>query len=95
MASLKALAVRLTPFTSLDCQTPVTKIANAVKVHTTKVSIAGPNMATKPSRTGSSVFDAPWAIGAVPMPASLENAPRLIPNKINPPKTPPRNASPL
>ena len=55
----KAVAVRLTPLVSVVCQTPVTKIARAVNVHTIIVSINGPNIATSPSLTGSSVFAAP------------------------------------
>jgi len=38
----KAEAVKLTPFASVLCQTPVTKIAKAVSVQINKVSIAGP-----------------------------------------------------
>ena len=89
MVALKADAVKLTPLSVVVSQTPVTKIANAVKVQTIKVSITGPSIATKPSRTGSFVFAAPCAIGAVPIPASFEKAPRRIPSKINAPKTPP------
>ena len=59
IAFAKAFAVRLTPFASLVCHTSVTKIASAVSVQTTKVSIAGPNIATRPSRTGCAVFAAP------------------------------------
>ena len=95
MAFSKAVAVKETPLLSLVSQTPVTKMAKAVNEQTIKVSIAGPSIATNPSRIGSLVFAAPWAIGAVPIPASLEKAPRLIPNKINPPTTPPKKASPL
>ena len=59
MASAKADAVKLTPLLSVVSHTPVTKIAKAVSVHTIRVSIAGPNIATKPSLTGSSVLAAP------------------------------------
>ena len=95
MAAAKAAAVKLTPLSEDVSHTPVTNIAKAVSVHTNKVSMAGPNIATKPSRTGSFVLAAPCAKGAVPIPASFENAPRLTPNKINPPTRPPKKASPL
>ena len=36
-------------------------------------------MATNPSRTGSLVRVAEWAMEAVPMPASLEKTPRRMP----------------
>ena len=39
---------------------------------------------------GLFVLAAPWAIGAIPIPASFEKAPLLIPSIINAPKTPPR-----
>ena len=39
-------------------------------------------MATNPSRTGSFVFAAAWAIGALPSPASLEKAALLTPHVI-------------
>ena len=39
----------------------------------------GPIMATTPSRTGSEVRAAEWAMAAEPRPASLENAPRVTP----------------
>ena len=59
MAYAKAEAVKLTPLLSVVSQTPVTRMAKAVNVQTIKVSIAGPNIATKPSLTGSSVLAAP------------------------------------
>ena len=59
------------------------------------MSIAGPNIATNPSLIGLFVFAAPSAIGAIPIPASFEKAPRLIPNIIKAPKTPPRAELPL
>ena len=53
----------------------------------------GPIMATTPSRTGSSVLAAAWAMGAEPWPDSLLNRPRLTPQvsmKMNvPPAKPP------
>ena len=68
----KALAVRVTPLDSPDCQTPAIKIMKAVAEQTSKVSMMGPSMATKPSRMGTRVRAAPWASASVPMPASLE-----------------------
>jgi hypothetical protein len=50
------------------------RITRAVMVQTTIVSIKGPSMATSPSEIGSAVFAFPWAMGAVPIPASLEKA---------------------
>ena len=58
-ADSKAVAVSVTPSTSVVCQTLVIKIARAVNVQTTNVSIVGPSIATKPSLMGSSVFAAP------------------------------------
>ena len=59
MAFAKAAAVKLTPLSDDDSHTPVTKIAKAVSVHTTRVSMTGPNIATSPSLTGSFVLAAP------------------------------------
>ena len=55
------------------------------------VSMKGPIIATIPSRTGSSVFAAEWAIAALPSPASLEKAARFIP-RIMTPTAPPKIA---
>lgn len=52
------------------------------------VSINGPIIATIPSRTGSSVFAAAWAIAALPNPASFENAARVTPITATPIKPP-------
>jgi amino acid carrier protein len=57
----------------------VIRITDAVIKHTTMVSINGPTIATIPSRTGSSVLAAEWAIDADPTPPSLLNTARLIP----------------
>ena len=59
------------------------------------MSIAGPSIATRPSLIGEFVFAAPCAIGAIPIPASFEKAPLLIPNIISDPNTPPVIESPL
>ena len=64
-------------------------------VQTINVSTKGPNMATKPSRTGSFVLAAPCAIDSVPMPASLLYAPRLTPYKMTAKIDPPATASPV
>ena len=77
------------PSIPCTCQTSVTKIAKAVIVQTTNVSIAGPSIATKPSRTGSLVLAAPCAMGAVPIPASLEKAARWAPTIMIDPTAPP------
>ena len=55
------------------------KMAIAVSVQTSPESIDGPIIATRPSLTGSLFLDAPCIIDAVPTPASLTNAARLIP----------------
>ena len=55
--SSKASSVSFTPSFSEFCQTPVSKMANAVSEQTTTVSMKGPNMAIKPSRIGSLVLD--------------------------------------
>ncbi len=62
-------------------------------MQTTNVSIAGLNIETNPSRIGSILLDAPNAIGAVPIPASLENEALRTPATINPPTTPPSDGS--
>ena len=74
----KAWAVMDTPLRS-EVQAPETSITNAVMEQTRIVSMNGPSMATKPSRTGSVVLAAPWARASVPSPASFENTARLIP----------------
>ena len=48
----------------------------------------GSHRATRPSVSGSSVRTLAWAMGADPMPASLENAARRKPCRITP-STPP------
>ena len=63
-------------------------ITIAVKVQTSIVSINGPNIATKPSRIGSSFLDWPWYIGALPKPASLENIALRTPIITRPQKPP-------
>ena len=63
----------------------------AVQVQTIKVAKTGPNVASIPSRIGSLVFAAPWAMTYVPTPASLENAPRLMPSSMTP-RNPPLTA---
>ena len=76
----KESAVRVTPLMSPPgCQRPAARMTNAVAEQTSRVSMIGPNMATKPSRIGSRVRAAPWAMASVPMPASLEKAPRRTP----------------
>ena len=59
------------------------------------VSMTGPHIATRPSRIGSLVLAAPWAIASVPMPASLEKAARRTPVTMTVPRTHPATASPL
>ena len=86
----------VTPSTpSALCHTPVSKIIRAVHVHTIKVSTTGPTIATIPSLIGSCVLAAPCAIDSVPIPASLEKAPRRTPIKITAPTEPPATASPV
>ena len=57
-------------------------ITSPVMVHTTSVSIKVPSMAIRPCSTGSSVFAAACAMGALPRPASLEKMPRATPKRI-------------
>ena len=72
----------------------VDKIINPVILQTIKVSIIGPSIATSPSLTGSLVIAVPCAMDSVPMPASLENAARLMPVIMTTPKAPPAMESP-
>ena len=65
--------------TASTFQVPVITRTKAVIVQTTTVSVNGSSNATSPSLAGFFVFTAEWAIGAEPIPASLENAARLIP----------------
>ena len=51
----------------------------ALRVSTTKVSMNTPIMATTPCSWGSFTLAWAWAWGVEPMPASLENNPRLAP----------------
>ena len=67
-------------------------MTSPVIVQMTRVSMNGPSMATMPSRTGSSVLAAAWAMGAEPWPDSLENSPRFTPQvsmKMKPPPAKP------
>ena len=75
--------------------TPLIKMIIAVIEQTIIVSIKGPSMATKPSRTGSLVFAAPCAIVSVPVPASLEKRPLLTPTIIIVPIAPPATDFPV
>ena len=63
-------------------QTPVDRIASAVKLQTMIVSMKVPSMATRPWLTGPLVLAAACAIGAEPRPASFENTPRATPKRI-------------
>ena len=91
MALLNAIVVNVTPS---DCErlgsfhVPVMMTTIAVIKHTMMVSMKGPIIATRPSRTGSSVFAAAWAMAALPRPASLEKEERLIPHTSTPTNPP-------
>ncbi len=66
-------------------------MVSAVMVQTTTVSMNGSIIATRPSVAGRLVFTAEWAMGAEPMPASLEKAARWKPTiraPMRPPATP-------
>ena len=54
-------------------------ITRALRVRTTKVSMNTLIMATTPWSWGSVTLAWAWAWGVEPMPASLENRPRLAP----------------
>ena len=60
---------------------PTLMTTSAVIVQTTSVSMNGSSPATTPSRTGSSVLAALWAIGAEPCPASFEKSARFMPQR--------------
>ena len=57
-------------------------ITKPVIVHTMRVSIIVPNIATSPCSTGSFVWAAACAIGALPKPASFEKIPRATPKRM-------------
>ena len=63
-------------------------IIKAVQLQMTTVSIRTPSACTKPIFTGSSQEAAAAAQGAEPLPASLENRPRLTPFISTAPKPP-------
>ncbi len=69
-------------------------IVRAVMVQMITVSTNGSSRATKPSETGRWVLTAEWAMGAEPMPASLEKAARWKPT-MSAPSTPPATPSGL
>ena len=60
-------------------QSPDERITNAVSEQTTIVSMKTSNMPTAPCSAGCFTSAMPWAIGALPSPASLESTPRLTP----------------
>jgi hypothetical protein len=62
-------------------QAPLERTTSEVRVQTTRVSMKGSRPATTPSRTGSVVLAAQWAIGELPWPASLENRARFMPHR--------------
>ena len=66
-AASKAAEVSAAPVAPL-VQTPVDRIASAVKVQTMSVSMKLLSMATRPSLTGPLVLAAACAIGAEPRP---------------------------
>ena len=80
---LKVLVVRAAPVSSGFTKWPVLikPITNTMPVieHTTMVSIKVPVMDTNAWRTGWSVLAAAAAMGAEPIPASLEKTPRATP----------------
>ena len=67
------------PATPSVWKLPAIMIGIAVRVQTSPESIAGPSIATSPSRTGSAFIDAPCIIPAVPTPASLTYMARRAP----------------
>jgi hypothetical protein len=73
-------------------QAPLSRITSVVSVQTTSVSMNGSRPATTPSRTGSSVFAAEWAMGADPWPASFEKSARFMPQRNAKPAVPPKKA---
>ena len=63
----------------LRSTTPLDRIANAVREHTTMVSAKTSKMPHMPCMTGSRILEAEWTMTEEPRPASLENTPRFIP----------------
>ena len=62
-------------------QAPLHMMTSEVSVQTMIVSMNGSRPATIPSRTGSLVLAAEWAMGEEPCPASLENKARFMPQR--------------
>ena len=77
----KALIVKATPV-SPDTQTPDELNAKAVREHITNVSRKVPVMETRACFPGWLVFAAAAAMGALPIPDSLEKSPRATPKRI-------------
>ena len=90
MADANAFEVTVMPFAParFSPKLPVITMTRAVREQTTIVSIKGSSSATIPSLAGFEVLTAEWAIGAEPMPASLEKVPRWMPTIKAPIKPP-------
>src|SRR5699024_10185165 len=90
----KAEAVSTPASMDESCQSPdITRVISVME-QTLKVSIKTCVMETSACLPGKSVLAAAAAIGADPKPASLENNPRVIPNRMTAPTVPPAAALP-
>ena len=77
-AMLNACCVTAAPFKP-SVLASVSKMINAVAVHTKMVSINTPTNAAMPCSAGCATLAVACACGVEPMPASLENKPRATP----------------
>ena len=88
---VNATCVSAIPVSPLFSCSPEIKIINAVALHITIVSRKTPNTCTIPCLTGWLTSAVAAAFGALPIPASFENNPLLIPIIIAAPIPPPVN----
>ena len=83
-----AVCKRFMPVSPAVISCGTSSIRKAVQLQMTTVSINTPSACTRPIFTGSSHSAAAAAQGAEPLPASLENSPRLTPFISTAPKPP-------
>ena len=84
----RSVCAALFAVSGLICWCGTSSIRKAVQLQMTTVSINTPSACTRPIFTGSSHSAAAAAQGAEPLPASLENSPRLTPFISTAPKPP-------
>ena len=89
----KAACVSAMPFNEPSNGRPERRIMKAVQLQMTIVSVNTLSACIRPCFTGWDTVAVAAALGAEPMPASLENNPRRTPCMIVVPRPPPTNCS--